>query len=411
MIRRLSFLALIVALIASSALPAMAGELDGELSRVKEKISQIRSEIDDATAQRSDLAAKVVAASDRLETAEINVVAATTKVERIDRELISREQALTDVRSQLAGKFIELASTRASRDKAKSEAESWAMDAYMGGGTAQPSIAFSASAIVDITVGVAYLDVLTDYSASAADRYAAAVEQEERDQEEVRALEASIAADVESLDTAKQEAATLARELEATRATLTAEYEAQEALLEEVEAAVAQFEGELASLSREESSIRSKIQAAAAAAAAAKPRTSSSSNAGSSTGSGRLVRPIPGAIESGFGLRVHPITGKTRMHNGLDMHGNAGDPIRAAANGKVILAGAKGGYGNTVMIDHGGGMVTLYAHQSKLLVKEGQRVNAGDVIGLIGSTGVSTGPHLHFEVRINGAPVNAAKYL
>lgn len=99
------------------------------------------------------------------------------------------------------------------------------------------------------------------------------------------------------------------------------------------------------------------------------------------------------------------------MHNGLDMHGNAGDPIRAAADGKVIFAGVKGGYGNAVMIDHGGGMVTLYAHQSKLLVKEGERVKAGDVIGLIGSTGLSTGPHLHFEVRLNGSPVDAAKYL
>ncbi|MFV1963547.1 MAG: M23 family metallopeptidase, partial [Acidimicrobiia bacterium] len=127
--------------------------------------------------------------------------------------------------------------------------------------------------------------------------------------------------------------------------------------------------------------------------------------------SGRLLRPVPGVIESGFGPRVHPITGKTRMHTGLDMHGDAGTPILAAEDGKVIFSGIKGGYGKAIMIDHGGGMVTLYAHQSKLLVKEGQRVVAGDVIGLIGSTGLSTGPHLHFEVRINGDPVDGEKYL
>ena len=99
------------------------------------------------------------------------------------------------------------------------------------------------------------------------------------------------------------------------------------------------------------------------------------------------------------------------MHNGVDMHAGMGVPIKAAAAGKVILAGVKGGYGNTVMIDHGGGMVTLYAHQSKLGVKAGQRVRAGEIIGWVGSTGQSTGPHLHFEVRINGVPQDPERYL
>ncbi len=410
MIRRLSFLALIVALLSASALPVSAGELDRELSKVREQISSIRSQMNEAAAERSELSTRLVAALDRLEVAETKVLAATTKVERIDRELTERESELAEVRSRLVETFAALAATRADRDEAKSEAESWAMDAYMGGSAAQPSIAFSATAIIDVSVGVAYLDVLTDYSSSAADRYEAAVLREESEEAQVKKLEAAIVADVADLEATKQESAALADDLEATRIALADEYEAQAALLDEVEAAVAEFEGELAALGREETSIRRKIAEATAAAARSRA-SSSSSSSGSSTGSGRLLRPIPGAIESGFGMRVHPITGKTRMHNGLDMHGNAGDPIRAAAAGKVIFAGVKGGYGNAVMIDHGGGMVTLYAHQSKLLVKEGQRVDAGDVIGLIGSTGLSTGPHLHFEVRINGAPVDAAKYL
>ena len=99
------------------------------------------------------------------------------------------------------------------------------------------------------------------------------------------------------------------------------------------------------------------------------------------------------------------------MHNGADMDAAQGDPIKAASAGKVILAGVKGGFGNTIMIDHGGGMVTLYAHQSKLGVSVGESVQAGETIGYIGSTGLSTGPHLHFEVRINGTPKNPAKYL
>jgi murein DD-endopeptidase MepM/ murein hydrolase activator NlpD len=99
------------------------------------------------------------------------------------------------------------------------------------------------------------------------------------------------------------------------------------------------------------------------------------------------------------------------MHNGVDMNGGMGQKIVAAAAGTVFFAGVKGGYGNSIMIDHGGGMVTLYAHQSSFAVSDGQKVNVGQVIGYVGSSGVSTGPHLHFEVRINGNPVNPAKYL
>jgi murein DD-endopeptidase MepM/ murein hydrolase activator NlpD len=123
------------------------------------------------------------------------------------------------------------------------------------------------------------------------------------------------------------------------------------------------------------------------------------------------ARPVPGGISSGFGPRIHPVYGNARQHNGLDMAGSAGDPITACRAGTVVIAGAQGGYGNAVVIDHGGGMATLYAHQSRLAVQVGQQVDAGAVIGFVGSTGLSTGPHLHFEVRMLGTPIDAALYL
>jgi murein DD-endopeptidase MepM/ murein hydrolase activator NlpD len=121
---------------------------------------------------------------------------------------------------------------------------------------------------------------------------------------------------------------------------------------------------------------------------------------------GGLVRPARGRLSSGFGYRIHPISRRRKMHTGIDIAAPTGTPIVAAAPGVVISAGTMRGYGGTVILDHGGGFSTLYAHCSRLLVRRGQRVKAGERIALMGSTGYSTGPHLHFETRVNGRPVN-----
>ncbi|MCQ3809147.1 MAG: peptidoglycan DD-metalloendopeptidase family protein [Acidimicrobiia bacterium] len=121
--------------------------------------------------------------------------------------------------------------------------------------------------------------------------------------------------------------------------------------------------------------------------------------------------PVPGQAGSGFGNRVHPIFGTVRFHFGLDFSGDMGDPIQAAASGTAIQVKYREGYGNTVMIDHGDGWSTLYAHLSSFSVSIGAQVNVGQTIGAIGSTGWSTGPHLHFEVRFEGVPQDPAKYL
>jgi murein DD-endopeptidase MepM/ murein hydrolase activator NlpD len=123
------------------------------------------------------------------------------------------------------------------------------------------------------------------------------------------------------------------------------------------------------------------------------------------------VRPVPGGITSPFGPRIDPITGNPGFHTGVDMQAAYGTPIRACQSRTVVIASPQGGYGNAVVINHTGGMATLYAHQSRIAVVPGQVVNAGDVIGYVGATGYATGPHLHFEVRLDGNPVNPIGFL
>jgi murein DD-endopeptidase MepM/ murein hydrolase activator NlpD len=127
--------------------------------------------------------------------------------------------------------------------------------------------------------------------------------------------------------------------------------------------------------------------------------------------SGKFMWPVAGSLRSGFGWRIHPIFGVRRFHSGIDLAAPYGTLVKAGDGGQVVQAGYFGGYGYSVMLYHGGGFATWYAHLSSIRCAVGQFVERGQVIGLVGSTGWSTGPHLHFEVRINGSAQNPLQYL
>lgn len=153
---------------------------------------------------------------------------------------------------------------------------------------------------------------------------------------------------------------------------------------------------------------RQAARAAAAAAAAAAEQAQSYTWV---QGSGQLGWPASGEITSPFGYRTHPIWGTTIYHAGIDIGVDEGVPVHAADGGTIVWSGWMGGYGYAVVIDHGNGLSTLYGHNSELVVSEGEAVGKGQVIAYAGSTGNSTGPHVHFEVRVNGDPVDPMGYL
>jgi len=124
-------------------------------------------------------------------------------------------------------------------------------------------------------------------------------------------------------------------------------------------------------------------------------------------------KPIIGEVDmsSPFGMRMDPFLGRPAVHTGIDLRGDTGEPVRATATGRVTIAGREGGYGNMVEINHGNGLASRYGHLSQIGVRFGQFVRVGETIGRIGSTGRSTGPHLHYETRVNGEAVDPQKFL
>ncbi len=278
-----------------------------------------------------------------------------------------------------------------------------AVDSYMGGGEVELGVE---SALADMDAGneseIAreYASVVIDDQLDTVDRVDALRQAVERLESIVADVEASAIADEDRIAAITDEATQLAR--------------AQRNLVRGAEAEAAALAERIAEIQERKASYASQLSMSGAGggsiggvlAAAQAGQTPPTRIAG------LLAMPLENTrIGSPFGPRVHPIFGGTRMHTGMDLSGASGQQIYASGDGLVVMAGEMGGYGNAVVIDHGNTVGTLYAHMTADAVEVGQTVEAGELIGFVGSTGFSTGPHLHYEVRILGQPVDPISYL
>lgn len=387
--------ALVVGSLAPAAVSLTSGEAQDELARTRRQLQEMRARITEAAALKAGLDVQVGALDTRLGGLESQLAETGRQIATVEGRLAAARARLERLRAELRATRLELKAAEQRLERQQTAFERRIVSLYK-------------------TRDLTYLDVLVQSSSFdqlvSAWRVVHDVVGGENDLlGELDAARAAVAEKQAALAGKQEQAVSAASDLEKERAALAAleaaqreQRDAADAARQEKGATLAAVTADLAELERREDALLAQSQALAAII---------NGNSGSGDGTGSMIWPVNGTVTSGYGYRVHPILGRRILHTGIDIAASSGTAIWAADGGRVVYATWVDGYGNTVAIDHGGGIATLYAHQSSMAVSYGQSVKKGQVVGYVGSTGYSTGPHLHFEVRVNGTPVDPMGYL
>jgi murein DD-endopeptidase MepM/ murein hydrolase activator NlpD len=357
---------------------------------------QLQDQIGEASAQEATALQELFAISAKKQEIDARVAELDTQVSAAEGRLAP----LVAESERLLARSVELQAevdaTQAKLDSAQADFDASAAEMYRSARSGAVYDVVLASRPETIGRQDKYLDKVSDKRRRIVAKVERLRKQLETKQQALAEEKAKADRATEEAQAARDEVATLRGQIEPARAEAAQQEAAEQAAIESIQSRKTEFESELAALQAASDSISAQLRAI---------------GAGPGAPGDCEARPVPGEIGSGFGPRMHPVLGYTRMHTGADMRAGSGTPILACRAGEVVIAGSQGGYGNAVVINHGGGMATLYAHQSSIATSVGAHVAAGEVIGFVGSTGMSTGPHLHFEVRLSGNPVDPAPYL
>lgn len=390
-----SFLALSILLGGQAIhMPAYADDLDDQVQDLQGQIDSSRLEqenwqqvIEDVSAKLKQIQADLDAANARLQSIQMKQAEINAQIAQTQNEIVKME-AYLKTRQDVLNRRVRAI--------------------YMHGQLNYLEVILGANSFSDFANRVELLKrvIRSDYNLIL----------------EIQKQKAAIEAKKAQLEEDKRQLDALAAEAEKTRQEIAKKKAEQQKVLDAAKsnkAAAAQMEQDLnAQLASVRNLIQQRLAAAEAARQAAQQQAASDDEGGGGgsddnyvQGTGAMGWPCSGPITSPFGYRTHPIFGTTIFHAGIDIGVDYGTPIHAADSGVVVYSGWISGYGNAVIIDHGGGISTLYGHNQSLAVSEGQSVSKGSVIAYAGSTGNSTGPHCHFEVDVNGSPVNPMGYL
>ncbi len=393
--KRLTLL-LVILLLAPVAAPvsaqnAIREDLEETAQEIKELEEQMLASEGDVSFYLDQIAATTARMNDVLG----KLTAAEAVLADLDVAILETEAAISFTELEISQKEAELALTSSSIADTHDMVVTQAVELFKRGG-GQIQAAFDYQSVQDAAIAVKYGSSVIEETNRALDVLEELRSQEELQVELIEAQKTKLNEDLDKLALAQTQAEAQRLLVEENRKQVEAELVNQKALLQAVKNEVAHFKNELEALEAEQERLEELLKKELRPGGVAP---------------GTLWPPLdPSPIVSSYGPRLHPILGYSRMHTGIDIDGDRGDPVYAAESGTVIYSGLRGGYGNTVIIDHGGGMATLYAHQSELVARYGDRVGLQDLIGYVGSTGLSTGPHLHFEVRINGSHTDPAPY-
>ncbi|MBQ2691725.1 MAG: peptidoglycan DD-metalloendopeptidase family protein [Clostridia bacterium] len=360
------------AISASAVSQATVNALKDQLSSVTTKKKNAKKELASIQSQKSSILAEI----EKLDAA----------IEAAAEEIEVQQQLITELESLIEIKELELAESQQKEETQYAKLKDRVRFMHENGSMSYLSILLSSDDFADFLSRYEIVSQISKYDKNLF--------------EELKALKEQIAEQKASLEADHADAVTIKASMDENKRNLEVQFNERNAQMKKVEEAEAEAKAQYAEIAQEEDKITAAVQKAVRELAA----QSSSTYVG-----GNMMWPLPAAnnvITCKYGMRTHPITGVYKLHTGIDLRASTGTKIYAANAGTVIKATYSSAYGYYVVVNHGGGTSTLYAHMSKMAVKNGQKVSQGTVLGYVGSTGYSTGPHLHFEVIKNGNYVN-----
>lgn len=375
-------------------LPCLEIAMASTINQHQQKLQGIQSQIEKTRRQISQARQKEKSVLNTINELELAVKKSRSELEEIELDYQKARQEEATITAQYQATQAALAAARTQMDQKQNRLSSRLRAIYQTGVTNYLELLFKAESFGDFLIR---LDLLERIAAQDAALFRAV-------KAEKQVIEIKLA-EIERLKTEISKRRERVASLRASRSrqvqNLAQKQQEQQAYLRKLQSERELFERALDEMEAESRRLEQIIRELQRGPQARKPTPAPT----------RMIWPVQGRISSPYGWRIHPVLKTRRFHSGLDIAVPTGTPVKAAANGVVILSGWVSGYGNTVVIDHGGGISTLYGHNSALTVKVGQEVVQGQVIARAGSTGMSTGPHVHFEVRQEGTPIDPGRFL
>jgi murein DD-endopeptidase MepM/ murein hydrolase activator NlpD len=387
----------VAVLLAALAAPA-SGDVYGRKQAIDARLQSVQAKIARASERERALAGEIASVNSRIRGLSAQVGDVSARLVTLESDLaLHREKLdrLNELYRLQTARFLFLRHQyRLSLDRLGNRL----IDIYEGGEPSSLQVLLSANSFTDLISKAEYMESIGEQDKRIAEEVGAAKVEVRAQRNRTKQIRAVVASETRTIAVRTEQVRAVREALLASERRLAAARSQKRESLVAIKESKAEYLHEAAGLERASASLAASIQAAQANSSYTPSSDSTPSAAG-------FIWPVSGPVVSPFGMRWG------RMHEGIDIAAAEGTPIHAAASGRVVYAGWMDGYGNLVAIDHGGGLSTAYAHQSSIDAGVGQTVSQGQTIGYVGCTGHCFGPHLHFEVRVNGTPVDPLGYL